>query len=303
MPDLNFDLSRRHPFENYIRDIVNAEINEDLVNHILDSVQWWLCHIGMDGFRLDVPDEVPWWFWELFRAKVKELKPDAWLVGEIWNNAKSWISPKYFDSVMNYAYFNSPVLELFIHRLIPKQEFQSRIEAGLAAYPAHAAEAMMNLLGSHDTQRIAQLAKGDLRRVKQAVFFQMTCVGTPHIYYGDEIAMPGGKDPDNRRPFNWRWEADAEARELRQFYRNCIALRNSYELFCKGEFKFIEAPSGLLIYRRYKGDAAMTCVINISRRNQSLKETPDELLFIEGRVQRGTQGWVLSAYAMCAFRD
>jgi cyclomaltodextrinase / maltogenic alpha-amylase / neopullulanase len=302
MPDLNFDLSRRHPFENYIRDIANAEINEDLVFYILDSAEWWISHIGMDGFRLDVPDEVPWWFWELFRKQVKELKPDAWLVGEIWNNATAWVSHKYFDSVMNYAYFNSPVLELFIHRMIPKAEFQNRITEGLGAYPMHAAAAMMNLLGSHDTQRMMHLAKGDLRRVKQAVFFQMTFIGAPHIYYGDEIAMPGGKDPDNRRPFNWNWESDPDATDMRAFYQQCIGLRRSTEVFTEGEFEFVESQDNVLLYRRFDHDTEYYCAINLSAHQQSLKETPDELYFTEGKAHIGNKGLVLGAYAISVFR-
>ncbi|MDY0337892.1 MAG: alpha-amylase family glycosyl hydrolase [Candidatus Cloacimonadaceae bacterium] len=299
MPDLNYDLSRRHPFENYIRDIGNAEVNDDLVNYILDSAEWWITYIDMDGFRLDVPDEVPWWFWELFRSRVKEIKSDAWLVGEIWNNARAWISHRYFDSVMNYAYFNSPVLEFFIHRLIAKAEFQSQIETGLAMYPPHAARAMMNLLGSHDTQRVMQLAKGDLRRVKQAVFFQMTFIGTPHIYYGDEIAMAGGKDPDNRRPFNWQWESDPTARDLRDFYLRCICLRKNNQLLIDGDFEFLDSNNGLLIYRRFEPGWQITCVVNISSRKQTLRETPGEIIFTEGKISNGAKGYVLEPYAMC----
>jgi len=302
MPDLNFDLSRRHPFENYIRDIGNAEINEDLVYYILDSVEWWLAYIGLDGFRLDVPDEVPWWFWELFRKRVKEIKPDAWLVGEIWNNATAWISHKYFDSVMNYAYFNSPVLELFVHRMISKKEFQTRITEGLGAYPMHAAQAMMNLLGSHDTQRVMELARGDLRRIKQAVFFQMTFIGTPHIYYGDEIAMAGGKDPDNRRPFNWQWESDAKSLELRAFYRQCILLRRDHSVLTDGEFEFIQSLDGVLLYRRFYQDSQLYCAINLSPQQKSIKETPAELYFTEGKARVGKKGLVLAAYAICAYR-
>ncbi len=302
MPDLNYDLSRRHPYENYIRDVANAEINEDLVNYILDSTEWWISYIGVDGFRLDVPDEVPWWFWELFRKRVKELKPDAWLVGEIWNNAKAWISHKYFDSVMNYAYFNSPVLELFIHCLIDKEEFVRRILTGLGAYPRHAAQAMMNLLGSHDTQRIMQLAKGNLGKVKQAVFFQMTFIGTPHIYYGDEVAMRGGKDPDNRRPFNWQWEKDPVARDMRDFYRSLISLRTSYELFSTGEIEFLDDVPDLLVYRRYDNDGEIKCAINLASSVQSYKETPWKILFTEGKVHRGKEELIFDAYAMCIFR-
>ncbi|HNQ43827.1 MAG TPA: glycoside hydrolase family 13 protein, partial [Candidatus Cloacimonadota bacterium] len=264
MPDLNFDLSRTHPAENHIRDIRDAQPNASLVDYILSSVEWWLTDIGIDGFRLDVPDEVPWWFWQIFRQKVKNLKPEAWLVGEIWQDATPWISPRYFDSVMNYAYFKSPVLEFFIHKLISKPEFILRIEEGLAVYPDHAARAMMNLLGSHDTQRIMEIARGDTSLVKQAVFFQMTCIGTPHIYYGDEIGMLGGKDPDNRRPFNWRWQEQESSVELREFYKKLIALRRQYPVFVEGEFSFVDLGSELLGYRRFDDSVQLLCIINAS---------------------------------------
>ncbi len=262
MPDLNFDLSRTHPSENHIRDIRDAEPNAPLVDYILDSVQWWLSDIGIDGLRLDVPDEVPWWFWQLFRQKVKELKPDAWLVGEIWQDATQWISPRYFDSVMNYAYFKSPVLEFFVHRLISREEFVSRIEEGLAVYPEHAARAMMNLLGSHDTQRIMELAAGDMELIRMAVFFQMTFVGTPHIYYGDEIGMRGGKDPDNRRPFDWRWETRVRSVQVREFYRRMIALRRQYQVLVNGEFSFIPTQTDLVVYSRTDRNTKLLCLIN-----------------------------------------
>lgn len=298
MPDLNYDLSRQHPYENYIRDINNAEVNWDLVNHVLDAASWWISKIGIDGFRLDVPDEVPWWFWQLFRARVKGLKPEAWLVGEIWSNAKAWINERYFDSVMNYAYFKNPVLEFFIQKLISKRDFISRIEEGLAAYPHHASQVMMNLLGSHDTQRVMQLAKGDLKRVKEAVFFQMTYVGIPHIYYGDEIAMQGGKDPDNRRPFNWKWKEDAVAVELREFYRDLLQLRKTQKLLCEGEFVFEKSSQDLIRYRRYDDERALLCVINLSEQDKILT-CEGEILFSEQGVKHEAEGLKLEAWAMC----
>ncbi|MCD8479752.1 MAG: DUF3459 domain-containing protein, partial [Candidatus Cloacimonetes bacterium] len=168
--------------------------------------------------------------------------------------------------------------------------------------PMHAAQAMMNLLGSHDTQRVMELAKGDLHRIKQAVFFQMTFIGTPHIYYGDEIAMAGGKDPDNRRPFNWQWESDAKALELRAFYRQCILLRRDHSVLTDGEFEFIQSLDGVLLYRRFYQDSQLYCAINLSPHQKSIKETPAELHFTEGKARVGKKGLVLAAYAICAYR-
>ena len=299
MPDLNYDLARQHPLENYIRDIRHADVNWDLVDHILDAASWWIGEIGIDGFRLDVPDEVPWWFWQLFRQRIKSIRRDAWLVGEIWQNAKDWIDPRYFDSVMNYAYFKNPVIEFLLQDLISKEQFCSRIEEGLAEYPAHAATAMMNLLGSHDTQRILQIAKEDGQRLKQAVFFQMTFVGIPHIYYGDEIGMMGGKDPDNRRPFNWRWEEDPEAVDLRSFYKELIQVRKREKLLRDGGFAFIKSEDDLLIYRRYLDQESLFCLINLSDRTTHTDRRGSLIFADSERIELQEGKLLLPPRAMC----
>ncbi len=233
---------------------------------------------------------------------MKALKPDLWLVGEIWNNARSWIDPRYFDSVMNYAYFKNPVLEFFVQKLIKKAEFCARITEGLAEYPAHAAQAMMNLLGSHDTQRIMNLAAGDLQRLRLAIFFQMTFVGIPHIYYGDEIAMQGGKDPDNRRPFNWKWEEDTQAVELRRFYQELIRIRKQERLLWEGEFAFEESGGELLAYRRYDTSDALLCVMNHSDAVQTA-DYNGQVIFDSGELRQDDGGLHLSAAAVCIIKQ
>ncbi len=266
MPDLNYDLSRHHPEENLVRNIKEAQPNAALVDYLISTVRWWLLDIGIDGFRLDVPDEVPYWFWELFRAEVKKAKPDAWIVGEIWHDAANWVSPLYFDSVMNYAFFKNPVLEFFLFCLIDQAEFIDKIETGLALYPFRALQVMMNMLGSHDTQRIYELCKGDLKKLKLAITFQMCFIGTPHIYYGDEIAMGGSKDPDNRRPFNWDWMQDANARDLRSFYQDLIRIRKANPAFSEGDFSFVDSPKGTIGFTRYTTEQSIYCYLNWSNK-------------------------------------
>jgi len=261
MPDLNYDLFREHPYENAVKDISDAEPNWNMINHILEAVAWWLTDMDIDGFRLDVPDEVPFWFWQLFRDKVKSLKPHAWLVGELWQHAEQWVSPKYFDSVMNYAGFKDPVLDYFINGAINKDTFLQRLYISLKTYPLDSLHVMMNLLGSHDTWRIGEIAQDKLVEMKLAILFQMTYIGAPHIYYGDEIAMKGGKDPDNRRPFDWHWYNSLRAVELHDYYKELIALRKAYPVFHKGLIRFHYHPD-LLIFERYDQDDSFLVIIN-----------------------------------------
>ncbi|MDZ4121140.1 MAG: alpha-amylase family glycosyl hydrolase, partial [Candidatus Cloacimonadaceae bacterium] len=124
-------------------------------------------------------------------------------------------------------------------------------------------QAMMNLYGSHDTWRIIELADDDIQRLKIAILFQMCFVGTPHIYYGDEIAMRGTKDPDNRRPFNWNWSSREEAVELHGCYRELIAIRMKYKVLREGSIAFIDSPVGLCHYARYDVDYQIHILINM----------------------------------------
>src|SRR5690606_13201683 len=112
---------------------------------------------------------------------------------------------------------------------------------------------------------ILQLADGNVPLVKVMVLVQMTFVGAPHIYYGDEIALLGGRDPDNRRPFDWDWEQRPEAMDLAGFYREMIALRKSESLLQDGEFAFLETQDGVIAFQRFDTQSALAVFINYSQ--------------------------------------
>jgi glycosidase len=262
LPELDYDLSRPGYLENGIQDIEGAEPNHDVVNHILDVAAFWIGKMDIDGFRLDVPNEVPFWFWEIFRKRVKALKPDAYLVGEIWSNASEWVSPRYFDAVMNYAYFKDPVMRFFIMRKCTAAKFDHDLRPGLLDYPPQAARAMMNLLDSHDTHRFLEAAGGDYRKLRLAVLFQMTYVGTPHIYYGDEVGMMGGKDPDNRRPFDWNYTEDPEKVALREYYRQLIMLRKAHLALSIGEYRPLFTTGRIYAYLRSYQNEHILIILN-----------------------------------------
>ncbi|MDA3814360.1 MAG: alpha-amylase family glycosyl hydrolase [Candidatus Cloacimonetes bacterium] len=261
MPDLNFDLDREHPDENYIKDQDEANINEDVVKYILDVAEFWLKEFDIDGFRLDIPNEVPFWFWKLFRRKVRSIKPYAYLVGEIWHNASEWVTQEYFDAVMNYNYFKDPVYDFFIGNS-SAEDFADIIKTGLQRYPVQATQVMMNLLDSHDTFRFLESAGGNIRKLKLAVLFQMTFVGVPHIFYGDEIAMMGGHDPDNRRPFNWKFKNSKDSLELRNWYKKLIMIRKDNIPLRRGYFEFICAEDNIIIYKRTLKEKDLIIIIN-----------------------------------------
>jgi glycosidase len=137
-----------------IQKIINlATPNKEVVDYVLDVAEYWISDMDLDGFRLDVPNEVPFWFWELFRDKVKGIKEDAYLVGELWSNAVDWVNNDYFDAVMNYAYFKDPVMRFFNQRSCSAKTFDRDLKQGLLSYPVQATQVMMNLIETYRDYR------------------------------------------------------------------------------------------------------------------------------------------------------
>ncbi len=261
-PNLDYDLSRPNELENDIENIEEAKPNWDVVHYVLETVHYWLGVLDIDGFRLDVPNEVPFWFWKEFRKVVDEVKPDALLVGEIWGNAMPWMGPHCFHSTMNYKYFKDPVIRFFAQRMTDAETFDRELAPGRKLYPIQATEVMMNLIGSHDTIRFFELADKDERRMMLAALFQMTYIGTPHIYYGDEVGLEGGKDPDNRRPFPWNWESDPRSKRMHDFYSQVTMLRHRHPALSLGRFIPVLAKGRIYAYLRQDEKEKILVILN-----------------------------------------
>lgn len=256
-PNLNFDLKRSNADENNIQDVAQASPNQPLVDYVLKTADVWLGEYDIDGFRLDVPNEVPFWFWKLFRERCDQVKKDVWLVGELWGNAGRWIGPECFDSTMNYKFFRDPVMDFFGKGSLDAASFDARLSPGRFQYPPQSVAVMMNLMDSHDTVRFLTSA-GDVRRLMLGAMFGMTYVGMPHIWYGNEVGMVGDKDPDCRRPMDWRYEGDPRRVALRAFYGTITRLRRDTPVLRQGSFTALETSGkGYLVARELDGKLAV----------------------------------------------
>jgi glycosidase len=250
MPNLNFDLAHGSADEQRFKAIADAQPNWPVVKHLLDMAEYWLAEARVDGYRLDVASDVPFWFWELFRERVKQTDPEAYIVGELWGASPEWVNGKYFDAVMNYKFFRDPVLAFIAKGDMTAPEFDRALAPGRLIYPQEGVRAMMNLIGSHDTERFLTMAGGDIRRLKLAALFGMTYVGAPTVYYGDEVGMTGSGDPDCRRPFYWRWADETERVEVHAYYQELAALRKQHQCFAWGDFKTLLAEGPIFAYHR-----------------------------------------------------
>jgi cyclomaltodextrinase / maltogenic alpha-amylase / neopullulanase len=234
--------------------------NPAVRQYLFDVTRKWTV-MGVDGWRLDVPNEIPHDFWIQWRLLVKSINPECYIVGEIWDNASAWLQGDQFDAVMNYR-FRDPCLKFFAHGTSSPTAFDTALAHQRRDYPDPVNFALQNLLGSHDTERLLTMCGGDVEREKLAVFFQMLYPGAPMVYYGDEIGMEGGKDPGCRGTMIW--DKKRQHGELLSWYRKMIALRRAHPVWRTGSFETLRADDAQRVYLfiRKDGDARGVVAIN-----------------------------------------
>ncbi|HEY3266800.1 MAG TPA: alpha-amylase family glycosyl hydrolase [Armatimonadota bacterium] len=244
--------------------------NPQVQDYLLKVATYWIDRCGIDGWRLDVANEVSSAFWPKFRKAVKAAKPDAYIIGEIWENASQWLRGDQFDAVMNYP-FRGAVLDFFSRGTTDAAQFVHALDAIRGDYPSQATMAMFNMLGSHDVTRLLQESGGDARRDALATLFQMTYPGSPCIYYGDENGMTGGTDPYNRAPMVWnkaRWNLP-----LRGEYIRAVALRRAHPALRGAGIETLsaEAASKSVVLARWGGGETLIVAFNGSDASRTVK--------------------------------
>ncbi len=238
----------------------------------------WM-EFGIDGWRLDVPNEIDDDdFWREFRRRVRAVNPEAYIVGEVWVDAPRWLQGDMWDAVMNYQ-FTRACIAFFIgkdvnledlsrtslHPVPPPgaESLRKAIERLIGVYHDNVTAVMLNLLGSHDMARFLTLAHGDRSALRLATLFQMTYTGAPSVYYGDEIGLAGGHDPANRGAFPWH--SDAWDTGLLHEFQRLIAMRRARPALRRGSFRFLHAHDEVIAYARQLGDETVVVAINAAR--------------------------------------
>ena len=245
--------------------ISNPEVRE----YLLGVGKYWVKEMGIDGWRLDVCDEVDHSFWKDFRKAVKSVKEDAVIIGEIMHEASSFLKGDELDSIMNYP-FKGASVDFFAKRAIDAERFSGILASSRALYMDHINRQMWNLLGSHDTQRFLTEAGEDKGRLRLAAAFQFMYIGVPYIYYGDEIGMSGGKDPLCRGCMVW--DEDKQDMDLLMFFRRLIAIRKENPELVKGDLKMEVAKDGLVAFSRRSKDERILAVFNNSDQKKKLRK-------------------------------
>lgn len=251
------------------------ELNPSYVNFIInddDSVISKWMNLGASGWRLDVADELPDEFIKNLKKKMKEMKEESVLIGEVWEDASNKVAydvkREYFfgeelDSVTNYP-FRDSILS-FLKGEIDADKVIRKLMSLYENYPREAFYASMNALGTHDTERLLTVLQngkeykdGGEALLKLAVAFQMTFPGVPLIYYGDEAGLQGESDPKNRKAYPW----GRENKEIFNWYKAMTSLRTHHEVFQKGEFRFYDLHKDVLCFERSLEDTTALVMIN-----------------------------------------
>ncbi|HEY0119680.1 MAG TPA: alpha-amylase family glycosyl hydrolase, partial [Cellulomonas sp.] len=244
--------------------------NPEVREYLYGIARRWLDE-GIDGWRLDVPFEVNHEFWRGFRDVVKGHDREAYIVGEVWELATEWLAGDAFDGTMNYPWRRAALR--YASGAGDAAQLAAEMTAVRQATPPWARPGMLNLLGSHDTERVASELGSDPFAVRLAVALQMTSEGAPMVYYGDEVGLAGGADPANRGCMSWdrgRWD-----RDLLAWHRDLIRVRREHDALRGPQDEFVSAPGGLLIRRRGSGTDAVHLVVNPTG---TAVEVADELL-------------------------
>jgi cyclomaltodextrinase / maltogenic alpha-amylase / neopullulanase len=226
--------------------------------HLLGCISYWIESCDIDGWRLDVSNEVSHDFLRKIKKTSREAKKDTFILGENWDSSMPWLHGDQLDSVMNYE-LSYPIWQYLEHK-ISLPTFIDLVVNYVALTPKNVMENMFNLVGSHDTIRIKKRLNDDPRRTKLAFLLMFLSAGAPNIYYGDEVGLTGQHDPDNRRCMLWD-EKDHDL-DFFQFVKTLITLRKSSSAMKDYDYHFIHDDHLLIFEKKSKTEHLLVLINN-----------------------------------------
>jgi len=244
--------------------------NPEVEAYVINVGRYWIEKCDIDGWRLDVSDEISHMFWKKFRKAIREVKQDALLIGEVWYFARDFMEGDEWDTVMNYDFYFG-VQKLVAEESITVSQFMEtmgRLRGNLhnKVYPV-----LWNLIDSHDTARFLHVSGENKDKLKMAVALQLLLPGMPFIYYGDEYAMTGGDDPDCRR--GMLWDEARQDKEMFAWYREVIRIRKAYPAITEGKVTACECDDerGIIELTRELGVEKVEIIFEVKECKVRLK--------------------------------
>jgi len=240
--------------------------NPDVIEYFCNVGKYWIEEADIDGWRLDVANEINHDFWREYRKAVRGVKKDCFLIAEIWEEAGIWLQGDQFDSTMNYT-FSYLCKDFFATDKISVTEFDEQINKMFMRYSWKTDFCQMNFLDTHDVPRFLSYCGGDIEKLKLAATYMMTCVGIPSIFYGDECAIEGVTEPEYRKEMPWKYVVNMT--ELYSYYMKLIRIRNSEVVLRRGSYKTVLTDdTGLYVFVRSLGEEKIYVVFNNSNNDK-----------------------------------
>lgn len=236
--------------------------------------------LGIKGFRLDVADELPEQFIRAIRHRIKKIDPQGVLLGEVWEDAtnkiaygerRAYLLGDSLDSVTAYPYRR--VLINFLNQEITSSQFYNACMTFRENYPEEYYKSALKLIGSHDVKRI-MTELGSVEKVKMAATLQLLFLGAVHIYYGDEVGLEGGSDPENRSTYPWenychlgicydlKDNNPRNKKELLEHYKKLLKIRKEEDAIRKGSVEYIKISNNIIGYKRMLGEQEIMVIVN-----------------------------------------
>ena len=232
--------------------------NPYLRQYFCDVGTYWIREFDIDGWRLDVANELDDGFLRAFRTAVKGAKADAIIVGEVWENAAHYLNGDMLDSAMNYD-FRRYCRRFFAEETVSAEIFDANVSTLLLRYRENALFAQLNLLDSHDVSRYMTLCGENTDKMELSVLLQMTFPGMPCVFYGDEKGLSGRDECEYRQAMPWEKNHPMEA-----VYRSLIALRKAHPALRCGSFRTEFASDRVYRYSRSWEDKKITVTMNLA---------------------------------------
>ena len=235
--------------------------NPEVADYFCQVGKYWIEKCDIDGWRLDVADEISHSFWKRFRTEIKSVKPDAFIVGEIWHFAGDFLEGDEWDSVMNYPFRNA-VKEFVANEKISASQFLEKLDFLRGRLNNKVLSVLLNLIGSHDTPRFLHICNENKNKQKLAVAIQLLFPGMPMIYYGDEFAMTGAHDPDCRRGMVWKEEL--QDKNMFEWYKTLIKIRKTYPCITEGKtvYSFTDDENAIIILTKELNGKKITLIFH-----------------------------------------
>ena len=245
--------------------------NPEVEKYIMDVACYWIRECDIDGWRLDVGDEISHFFWKRFRRAIKAVKKDMLIIGEIWHYAGDFLEGDEWDTVMNYPFYLN-LIDLLADEKISVSQFVQNLGYLKGRLHKKCYPLMWNLIDSHDTARFLHLCKDNKKKQHLAAAFQLLLPGMPMIYYGDEYAMPGANDPDCRR--GMYWDEEYQDKEMFEWYKRLLQVRKAHTCIVEGEL--VEAitrdEDETIVLIRKNGEETIALIFNCSNHTKEFKE-------------------------------